>query len=136
AAGLFLGLMGLVWFESRYIHAGKDEITPRQNANKLSMMIAIGLGLHNFSEGLAIGQAYGWGNASLGLLLVVGFGLHNATEGFGMAGPLAGHSPSWGFLGLLGLIGGGPTLIGAFIGSLWTIKPVEVFFLSLASGSI
>src|SRR4051794_35700865 len=125
AAGLFVGLMGLVWFEKRFIESGKDEENPRANAYKLSLMIAVGLGLHNLSEGLAIGQAYGWGNSSLGLLLVVGFALHNATEGFGIVGPLAGHKTSWGFLGLLGLIGGGPTLIGAFIGSLWTVKPLE-----------
>src|SRR4029077_9501645 len=100
----------------------------------MSMMIAIGLGLHNLSEGLAIGQAYGWGNASLGLLLVVGFGVHNATEGFWIAGPLAGYPVSWQSLGLLGLVGGGPTLLGTIIGSFWTFKPLEIFFLSLASG--
>ena len=136
AAGLFVGLMGLVWFEKRFIHSAKDEVTPRENAHKLSMMIAMGLGLHNFSEGLAIGQAFGWGNSSLGLLLVVGFALHNATEGFGIVGPIAGYPTSWGFLGAVGLMGGGPTLIGTLIGTWWTVKPLEIFFLSLASGSI
>jgi len=136
AAGLFAGLVGLVWFEKQFIRAGQGEQTPAENAHRLSLMIAIGLGLHNLSEGLAIGQAYGWGNASLGLLLVVGFALHNATEGFGIVGPLAGHPTSWGFLALAGLIGGGPTMLGALIGSYWTIKPLEIFFLSLASGSI
>ena len=130
--------MGLVWFEKRFVHRkGKDrEITLAENAHRLSAMIAIGLGLHNFSEGLAIGQAYGWGNDKLALLLVVGFALHNATEGFGIIGPLAGQPTSWKFLGLMGLIGGGPTMLGAAIGSYWTIKPLEVFCLSMASGSI
>jgi ZIP family zinc transporter len=136
ACGLFLGLMGLVWFERRFIHSGRADQTPTQNAHRLSMMIAIGLGLHNFSEGLAIGQAFGWGNNQLAILLVVGFALHNATEGFGIVGPLAGHPTSWGFLALAGLVGGGPTLIGTIIGNFWTVKPVEIFFLSLASGSI
>ncbi|OGR92263.1 MAG: hypothetical protein A2992_06540 [Elusimicrobia bacterium RIFCSPLOWO2_01_FULL_59_12] len=136
ALGLLIGLMGLVWFEKRFVKDAKDESTPLQNARRISLMIAIGLGLHNFSEGLAVGQAFGWGNTSLGLLLVVGFALHNATEGFGIVAPLTGHPTSWGFLGALGLIGGAPTLIGTIIGTWWTVKPVEIFFLALASGSI
>ena len=136
AAGLFIGLMGLVWFERKFIDTARDGLDPAKNAHKLSMMIAIGLGLHNFSEGLAIGQAYGWGNTSLAFLLVAGFALHNATEGFGIVGPLTGFPTSWRFLGLMGLIGGGPTVLGSWLGSYWTVKPVEVFFLSVASGSI
>lgn len=137
AAGLFLGLMGLVWFERVFIKSAKDEaLAPAEGARRISLMIALGIGLHNFSEGLAIGQAYSWGNTQLAWLLVFGFALHNATEGFGIAGPLSGHPTSWGFIGLMGLIGGGPTLVGSLIGSLWTLKPLEVFFLSMASGSI
>jgi zinc transporter ZupT len=137
ASGLFIGLMGLVWFEKIFVRSAKDAvITPAQNARRVSMMIAMGIGLHNFSEGLAIGQAYSWGNAQLAWLLVIGFALHNATEGFGIVGPLTGYPTSWGFLGAMGLIGGGPTLLGSLIGSFWTLKPLEVFFLSMASGSI
>jgi ZIP family zinc transporter len=137
AAGLLIGLMSLVWFERLFIRSAKGEIlAPAQNARRVSAMIAMGIGLHNFSEGLAIGQAYSWGNSQLAWLLVIGFALHNATEGFGIVGPLSGHPVSWGFLGLMGLIGGGPTLIGSLIGSFWTIKPVEIFCLSMASGSI
>ena len=89
AVGLFIGLMGLVWFEKMFIKSAKDsELTPAQNARRVSMMIAMGIGLHNFSEGLAIGQAYSWGNTQLAWLLVIGFALHNATEGFGIVGPL------------------------------------------------
>jgi zinc transporter ZupT len=137
AAGLFVGLMGLVWFEKLFIRSAKDgELSPAQNARRVSLMIALGIGLHNFSEGLAIGQAYSWGNSGLAWLLVFGFAMHNATEGFGIVGPLSGHPTSWGFLGLMGLIGGGPTLLGSLIGSFWTLKPLEIFFLSMASGSI
>jgi zinc transporter ZupT len=137
ASGLFIGLMGLVWFEKIFVKTAKDvEISPAQNARRVSMMIAMGIGLHNFSEGLAIGQAYSWGNSQLAWLLVIGFALHNATEGFGIVGPLTGYPTSWGFLGAMGLIGGGPTLLGSLIGSFWTLKPLEVFFLSMASGSI
>jgi zinc transporter, ZIP family len=136
AAGLFAGLMSLVWFEKRFISKTSDTLDATESAHRLSLMIAIGLGLHNFAEGLAVGQAFGWGNTSLTLLLVTGFALHNATEGFGIVGPLAGHRTSWGFLGLLGLIGGLPTVLGSLLGSIWTIKPVEVFVLAIASGSI
>ena len=137
AAGLFIGLMGLVWFEKLFIRqAPAAQLSPAQGARRVSMMIAMGIGLHNFSEGLAIGQAYSWGNTQLAWLLVVGFALHNATEGFGIVGPLTGYPTSWRFLGAMGLIGGGPTLLGSMIGSVWTLKPLEVFFLSMASGSI
>ncbi len=75
------------------------------------MMIAIGIGLHNFAEGLAIGSSAARGALQLAVLLVIGFGLHNATEGFGIVAPMAaqGRRPSWRYLLLLGLIGGGPT---------------------------
>lgn len=137
AAGLFLGLMGLVWFEKFLPPATREApTTPLAAARRISCMIAVGIGLHNFSEGLAIGQAYSWGNAELAWLLVVGFALHNATEGFGIVGPLSGHPVSWGYLGLMGFIGGFPTLLGSLVGSVWTLKPLQIFFLAMASGSI
>ena len=87
-------------------------------ARRLALMIAVGIGLHNFSEGLAIGQSAASGEISLALLLIIGFGLHNATEGFGIVAPLPSGKdrPGWGFLALLGLIGGGPTFVGTIIG--------------------
>ena len=71
-------------------------------------------------------------------MLIIGFGLHNATEGFGVTGPLAAedHHPSWGFLGLLGLIGGGPTFLGTLIGHAWVSEALQVTFFALAAGSI
>ena len=78
-------------------------------ALRTGMAIAAGTGLHNFSEGLAIGQAASGGELTLALLLIVGFALHNTTEGFGIVGPLAAAEvrASWGWLGLAGLIAGG-----------------------------
>jgi zinc transporter, ZIP family len=104
----------------------------------LSIFIATGIGLHNFSEGLAIGQSAARDELSLALVLIIGFGLHNATEGFGIVAPLAGDKdpPSWRFLGLLGLIGGGPTFVGTLVGQAWASQALSVAFLALAAGSI
>jgi zinc transporter, ZIP family len=104
----------------------------------LSLLIATGIGLHNFSEGLAIGQAGAQGEISLAIVLIIGFGLHNATEGFGIVAPLSGDpvKPSWRFLLLLGLIGGGPTFVGTLIGQAWASESLSILFLALAAGSI
>jgi len=134
--GFSAGLLGLVWFEKRFLGSAKNGASPGARAKQVALMIAVGLGLHNFSEGLAIGQGYAGGELRLAWLLAIGFGLHNATEGFGIAAPLSGHRASWGFLGLMGLIAGGPTLLGAMIGGGWTSKAAEALFLALASGTV
>jgi ZIP family zinc transporter len=107
-------------------------------ARWLAVLIASGIGLHNFSEGLAIGQSAAQGAIGLALVLIVGFGLHNATEGFGIVAPLSGDAelPSWRFLALLGLIGGGPTFLGTIIGQAYQSEAISVAFLALAAGSI
>jgi ZIP family zinc transporter len=104
----------------------------------LAVMIATGIGLHNFSEGLAIGQSAAGGETTLALTLVIGFALHNATEGFGIVAPLSGgeRRPSWSFLLGLGVIAGGPTFLGTLIGQAWSSEALSVFFLALAAGSI
>jgi len=119
--GLGLGLLGLALYEQRYLrriistkkklaaseenndsgvpnNLARRDTTPQQHGSELfssphhlATMIAVGIGLHNFSEGLAIGQSYATpGAVGLALVLIVGFGAHNATEGFGIAGPLTG----------------------------------------------
>jgi ZIP family zinc transporter len=107
-------------------------------ARRLSLLIAVGIGLHNFGEGLAIGASAATGAIGLATVLVIGFALHNATEGFGIVAPLAadGDRPSWGFLLLMGLIGGGPTALGTAVGRQFTSAAVSVIFLTLAAGSI
>jgi ZIP family zinc transporter len=104
----------------------------------LSLFIATGIGLHNFSEGLAIGQSAARDELALAVALIVGFGLHNATEGFGIVAPLAAEDqqPSWSFLGLMGLIAGTPTFVGTLIGQAWTSEALSILFLALAAGSI
>jgi ZIP family zinc transporter len=107
-------------------------------ARWLAVLIATGIGIHNFAEGLAIGQEAAAGEIGLALVLIIGFGLHNATEGFGIVAPLAGDGerPSWRFLGLLGLIGGGPTFLGTLVGQAWVSETLSLAFLGLAAGSI
>ncbi|WP_158866783.1 ZIP family metal transporter [Leifsonia sp. AG29] len=109
---------------------------PAVGAHRLALTIAIGIGLHNFAEGLAIGTAAAQGELAFAVLLVIGFGLHNATEGFGIVAPLTGTRPSWGYLALLGLIGGGPTFVGTIIGQSFRNDLVSIAFLGLAAGSI
>jgi ZIP family zinc transporter len=105
---------------------------------RLALFIALGIGFHNFSEGLAIGQSAAAGEVSLALVLIIGFGLHNATEGFGIVAPMAaeGETPSWKFLLLLGLIGGGPTFFGTLIGQSFVNDTIFMACLALAAGSI
>lgn len=144
AGGLLVGLLSLVWFETRFVFRGKDparvlrngDVPPDAGPQRLALMIALGIGLHNFSEGLAIGASAATGALSLAFALGVGFALHNATEGFGIAAPLAGSKPSWGFLGLAGLIGGGPTFVGTLVGSAFSDALVSTLFLSLAAGAL
>ena len=133
--GFGVGLLGLITFEQRFLHGdiGGDK---RLSPIRLALMIAIGLGLHNFSEGLAIGQSAGRGEIAFAALLLIGFGLHNATEGFGIVGPLAGTQPTWRFLGVAGLIGGGPTFVGTLIGYHFTSTAMSILFLALAAGAL
>jgi ZIP family zinc transporter len=106
------------------------------SAQALALLIATGIGLHNFSEGLAIGQSAALGELQLATVLIVGFGLHNMTEGFGIAGPLTNQSVSWKFIVLLGLIGGGPTFVGTVVGIIFQSPQVFILFLALAAGAI
>jgi zinc transporter, ZIP family len=135
AVGLSVGLLGLTLFEERFIKL-KKESTPAVRSKRLSLMIAIGIGFHNFSEGLVIGQQYATGAISLVFLLIVGFALHNATEGFGIAAPLKSRKVDWGFLAIAGFIGGAPTFFGTIVGSFIMSITMELLFLSLAAGSI
>ena len=157
-AGFSLGLMALVyyseWMKGRSSRrstalvgpgaAAVDEFESRgwidslTPGKQLALLIAVGIGVHNFGEGLAIGQAAANGATALAVTLIVGFALHNATEGFGIVGPMSGEGtrPSWEFLALLGLIGGGPTFLGTLLGNAWSSEAMSVVFFAVAAGSI
>jgi zinc transporter, ZIP family len=108
----------------------------RAQALQTGLIIATAIGLHNFAEGLAIGVSAGTGEIGLATVLIVGFALHNATEGFGIIGPLGNVKPSWRWLALVGLIGGGPTFLGAMVGYNVTSDPLELVFYAVAGGAI
>ena len=108
----------------------------RQRALQTGMVIAVAIGLHNFAEGLAIGVSAKAGAIGLATVLIIGFGLHNATEGFGIVGPLGGVRPSWKWLGLAGLTGGGPTFLGTIVGYQVNSEPLELMFYALAGGAV
>jgi ZIP family zinc transporter len=112
------------------------EAAARAWALRTGMTVAAAIGVHNFAEGLAIGVSAKAGEIGLATVLIVGFALHNATEGFGIVGPLGHVRPSWRWLGLAGLIGGGPTFVGAMVGYNVTSQPLELLFYALAGGAI
>jgi len=156
--GIGVGLLGLSLYGTRFtsgvsvrsptrittvssqsgLQKGELQVIQQVEAYRLSMMIAIGIGAHNFSEGLAIGQSYASGAIGLALMLIIGFAAHNATEGFGIAGPLTNlnEKPQTRFLAIAGLIGGGPTFVGTILGSLWSSGFVYILFLALAGGAL
>ncbi|MCW3021162.1 MAG: hypothetical protein JWR30_484 [Conexibacter sp.] len=107
-----------------------------RRALRTGMIIATAIGLHNFAEGLAIGVSSQAGQVGLATVLIVGFALHNATEGFGIIGPLNGVRPSWRWLGLAGLVAGGPTFVGAMVGYQVTSDTLQLLFFALAGGAI
>lgn len=135
--GLSAGLLALVVVNNRLYGQARSAGTPAP-PRSLALMIATGLGLHNLSEGLAIGQSAASGAIEFAGVLVIGFALHNVTEGFGIAAPLALDvtAPSWAFLFWAGLLGGGPTVVGTIIGSVATTTALSVLFLALAAGAL
>jgi zinc transporter, ZIP family len=158
AAGLLIGGLGLAWVEHQLMRrrtptpmaGGSAEAAAvgaavptaelaalaERASLTLGMLIAVAIGLHNFSEGLAIGVSARTGEVALATTLIIGFALHNATEGFGIVGPLGGVRPSWRWIVVAGLVGGGPTFVGTLIGYRVTSPTLEIAFYTLAAGAI
>ncbi|MBI5952802.1 MAG: metal transporter [Chloroflexi bacterium] len=116
----------------------QTEITGNETDRRLAVafMIAVGIGFHNLGEGLAIGAAYNVGEIALGTFLVVGFIIQNITEGLGIIAPVLRDRPSLGRLAIMGMIGGGPAIIGAWIGGYTPSPFLAVLFLAIGAGAI
>ena len=137
AVGIGVGLLGLVYF-NRAIFGQLRHDHPTPSPQALMLTIATGLGLHNLSEGLAIGESAHVGAIAFTGVLAVGFALHNITEGFGIAAPMTTSETRapWRLLALAGLIGGGPTFLGTWIGYLASSNYFSIAFLAVAAGAL
>jgi ZIP family zinc transporter len=134
ALSVAVGLLSVTYVTGRLARRDSGtSISPRQ----IALGTAVGLGLHNFSEGLAIGQSAATGATTFALLLVIGFALHNTTEGFAISAPLSGvERPSWRFLTGAGVVGGGPTFLGGVLGYSLVSPVLSILFLGLAAGAL
>jgi len=114
----------------------QDTANPGATRLRLAFLIALGIGLHNLGEGLAIGAAYAQGAVTLGSFLIVGFMIHNTTEGLGIVAPIAQDSPSLRTLALAGLLAGGPTIVGAWLGGLAYSPLLGTVCMAVGAGAI
>ena len=135
-AGAGAAYLALEWVGGWLRARRRSTREPSGNGSVVALMVAVGIGLHNLGEGLAIGAAFALGEAALGTLLIIGFTLHNTTEGLAIIAPIAKERPSIAQLACLGLIGGVPTIAGAWMGGLLYSPAAAVLFLGLGAGAI
>jgi len=129
-----LSLLGLYYVAEKL--TSRTKLSPDSKPLVIGLMIAIGIGLHNLGEGLAIGAAVGLGQVALTTFLIVGFALHNTTEGLAIASPLAKtKSPAFKII-ILGLIAGSPAILGTWIGGFFYSPFTAIIFLSIGAGAI
>ena len=132
-----IGIVGTFFLlqaiSQRQAVVGRSEADQRLS---LAFLISIGIGLHNFGEGLAIGAAYSVGAAALGTFLVIGFIVQNVTEGLGIIAPILRDRAPLGKLALMGLIAGLPANLGCYLGGFNYYKPLAVLFFAIGAGAV
>jgi zinc transporter ZupT len=131
--GVALSYLGMTLVSTRFSAGGSKAL----GGTALAVLVAIGIGLHNFGEGLAIGTSFAFGELTLGSFLIVGFMVHNVTEGLGIAAPVAdeGSRLSWPRLAALALIAGAPAILGAWTGGFVANDLLAVLFFGAAAGA-
>jgi len=134
--GVAASYLGLTFVAQRFSARGNRDRSAPLEGVALATLVAIGIGLHNLGEGLAIGSSIAIGELALGTFLIIGFMVHNVTEGLGIAAPIAGGERvnAW-RLGALALVAGGPAILGGWIGGFLTSDVLGVFFFALAVGA-
>ena len=130
--GLLLGLVGLAWIESRRGHPGAS----RPQALDVAIMLAVGIGLRTFAEGLAVGQSLATSLVGSGVWLVLGLALHALLYGAAVAAPVAGEPMPPSRVFLLGACAAGPSLFGTVVGTTWVGPGLELLVLSIAAGAL
>jgi zinc transporter ZupT len=128
--GVAVSALGMTYLSSRLSHGGSGA-----TGLALALLVAIGIGVHNLGEGLAIGTSFAVGEIQLGSFLVIGFMVHNLTEGLGIAAPAAAERPSPWRLGALALVAGAPAILGAWIGGFTSSDVLAALFFALAAGA-
>lgn len=131
-----VGLMSFLILTAAGRWGGTADRSTTAGRRWIATAIALGIGLHNLGEGMAVGAAIAAGEAALGSFLVVGFVLHNLTEGIGIGAPIAEDNPGWGRLAGLTLLGGGPAVLGTWIGGFSYSPFWAVLFFAVGAGAI
>ena len=134
ATVIVLSFLGLYYSAEKLVKRAESSRMTKPVA--IALMIAIGIGLHNFGEGLAIGAAVGLGSIAFSTFLIVGFALHNTTEGIAIAAPMSRGKTMIGKLAGLGMIAGAPAIFGAWVGGFVYSSFAAVVFLSIGAGAI
>ena len=135
--GVAVSYLTLAWVGTRFAARENGGRNRELTGLSLALLVAIGIGLHNLGEGLAIGSSFALGELVFGTFLIVGFMVHNVTEGLAIAAPVAeGHGrPSFAKLAGLVLIAGVPTIFGAWIGGFITSDLLGTLFFAVAVGA-
>lgn len=131
-----VSFLGLLYVSERLVERNNVQKATIAGASSVALMIAVGIGLHNLGEGLAIGGAMVAGEVALSTFLIIGFTLHNTTEGLAIVAPVARQKPKIAYLALLGFIAGAPAIAGAWIGGFIASPIASVVFLAVGAGAV